>query len=127
MLRRNGRKNPGRAQNSLGWSSFRPARSTRRSLRRARRDVADGTRSSDDPSCSWLEHFYFRAFEPVGTTFANISMTIPDTDTQLCVSSDVYVKYEDVIRRPRFARSNRPSTQGAQKGPQRRVWPSEWF
>jgi putative PIN family toxin of toxin-antitoxin system len=33
-------------------------------------------------------------------------VSILDPDTQLCVSGDVFAEYEEVIRRPRFSRSD---------------------
>ncbi|MGB6687966.1 MAG: putative toxin-antitoxin system toxin component, PIN family [Terracidiphilus sp.] len=42
---------------------------------------------------------------PLGPPAQVFLMAILEPDTQLCVSGDVYAEYEEVIRRPRFNRS----------------------
>jgi uncharacterized protein len=43
---------------------------------------------------------------PQGQPAQVFLMTILDPDTQLCVSGDIFAEYEEVIRRPRFHRSD---------------------
>ena len=43
---------------------------------------------------------------PPGPPSQVFLMTILEPDTQLCVSGDIYAEYEEVIRRPRFNRSD---------------------
>lgn len=43
---------------------------------------------------------------PQGPPAQVFLMTIQEPDTQLCVSGDIYAEYEEVIRRPRFNRSD---------------------
>jgi putative PIN family toxin of toxin-antitoxin system len=43
---------------------------------------------------------------PQGLPAQVFLMTIIDPDTQLCVSGDIFAEYEEVIRRPRFHRSD---------------------
>ena len=43
---------------------------------------------------------------PQGPPSQVFLMTILEPDTQLCVSGDIYTEYEEVIRRPRFNRSD---------------------
>jgi putative PIN family toxin of toxin-antitoxin system len=43
---------------------------------------------------------------PQGLPAQVFLMTIIDPDTQLCVSGDIFAEYEEVIRRPRFNRSD---------------------
>jgi hypothetical protein len=43
---------------------------------------------------------------PQGPPAQVFLMTIIDPDTQLCVSGDIFAEYEEVIRRPRFNRSD---------------------
>jgi putative PIN family toxin of toxin-antitoxin system len=43
---------------------------------------------------------------PQGPPAQVFLMTIIDPDTQLCVSGDIFAEYEEVIRRPRFSRSD---------------------
>jgi putative PIN family toxin of toxin-antitoxin system len=43
---------------------------------------------------------------PQGPPAQVFPMTILEPDTQLCVSGDIYAEYEEVIRRPRFNRSD---------------------
>ena len=42
---------------------------------------------------------------PQGAPAQLFLLTILEPDTQLCVSGDIYAEYEEVIRRPRFRRS----------------------
>ena len=43
---------------------------------------------------------------PQGQPAQVFLMTIIDPDTQLCVSGEIFAEYEEVIRRPRFHRSD---------------------
>jgi uncharacterized protein len=43
---------------------------------------------------------------PQGPPAQVLLMTIVDPDTQLCVSGNIFAEYEEVIRRPRFNRSD---------------------
>ena len=43
---------------------------------------------------------------PQGPPAQVLLMTILDPDTQLCVSGDVFAEYEEVLRRPRFNRTD---------------------
>jgi putative PIN family toxin of toxin-antitoxin system len=43
--------------------------------------------------------------QPQGLPARIFLMTMAGTTTQLCVSGDIYAEYEEVIRRPRFNRS----------------------
>jgi putative PIN family toxin of toxin-antitoxin system len=49
-------------------------------------------------------------------------MSILDTDTQLCVSGDIFAEYEEVIRRPRFNRSDREIEATLRTIRERGVW-----
>src|SRR5277367_852224 len=51
--------------------------------------------------------FISALLSPLGPPSQILQMTLLDGDTQLRVSGDVYAEYEDVNRRPRFARSAR--------------------
>jgi putative PIN family toxin of toxin-antitoxin system len=48
----------------------------------------------------------FALLSPQGPPAQVLLMTIIDPDTQLCVSGDIFAEYEEVIRRPRFNRSD---------------------
>jgi putative PIN family toxin of toxin-antitoxin system len=43
---------------------------------------------------------------PQGLPAQVFLMTIIDPDTQLCLSGDIFAEYDEVIRRPRFNRSD---------------------
>lgn len=43
---------------------------------------------------------------PQGPPAQVFLMTVLDPDTQLCVSGDTFAEYEEVLRRPRFNRSD---------------------
>ena len=43
---------------------------------------------------------------PLGPPSQVFLMTLLDPDTQLCVSGEIYAEYEEVVRRPRFNRSD---------------------
>jgi putative PIN family toxin of toxin-antitoxin system len=43
---------------------------------------------------------------PHGAPAQVLLLTVLDSNTQLCVSGDVFAEYEEVLRRPRFNRSD---------------------
>src|SRR5271170_2102853 len=43
--------------------------------------------------------------QPQGLPARSFLMTLSGTTAQLCVSGDIYAEYEEVIRRPKFNRS----------------------
>ena len=60
--------------------------------------------------------FISALLSPLGPPSQIPQMTVPDTDTQLCVSGEVYAEYEDVIRPPAICALNPVVDSGSAEG-----------
>lgn len=59
--------------------------------------------------------------QPQGLPARTFVLVLAGTTTQLCVSGDVYAEYEEVIRRPKFNRSEMIHRPCATR------YPTEWI
>jgi uncharacterized protein len=65
--------------------------------------------------------------QPQGLPARTFLMTVAGLTAQLCVSGDIYAEYDEVIRRPRFNRSDNEIEQALRVIRERGLWvrPSE--